>query len=117
MCFLSLNYFAKKTTTHIPKKPKKRKKGKKKKKKKKRKKKKKKKKLVSTYAGLAEGAQTNEEFSLLGLEQSQFSDLRWVFSSYKRRVVLLMQMISSYFWTVDRHKERERERGQQPNNF
>jgi len=109
MCFLSLNYFAKKTTTHIPKKPKKRKKGKKKKK------------LVSTYAGLAEGAQTNEEFSLLGLEQSQFSDLRWVFSCYKRRVVLLMQMISSYFWTVDRHKERERERererGQQPNNF
>jgi hypothetical protein len=106
MCFLSLNYFAKKTTTHIPKKPKKRKKGKKRKKEKK---------LVSTYAGLAEGAQTNGEFSLLGLEQSLFSDLRWVFSCYKRRVVLLMQMISSYFWTVGRHKEREREREREDN--
>jgi hypothetical protein len=83
-------------------------------------KKRKKKKLVSTYAGLVVGAQTNGEFSFLCLEQSLFSELRWVFSCYKKRVVLLMQIISSYFWTVGRHKERERERereGGQPNNF
>jgi hypothetical protein len=42
------------------------------------------KKLVSTYAGLAEGAQTNGEFSLLCLEQSLFSELRWVFHVIKK---------------------------------
>ncbi len=45
---------------------------------------KKKRKLVSTYAGLAEGAQTNGEFSLLCLEQSLFSELRWVFHVIKK---------------------------------
>jgi hypothetical protein len=44
----------------------------------------KRKKLVSTYAGLAEVLKQMENSHCYVLEQSLFSELRWVFSCYKK---------------------------------